>query len=78
MPGSAETFMIISLVMSLSSSSLLQEARESNAVHITKMFLQVFIVFISICSVVNVPTIINAVKQEILHHWALNVLNHRA
>ena len=53
-------------------------ARESNAVHITKMFLQVFIVFISICSVVNVPTIINAVKQEILHHWALNVLNHRA
>lgn len=31
-----------------------------------------------IYSVANVSTIRNAVKQEILHRCALNVLNHRA
>jgi hypothetical protein len=62
--------------MSLSSSSLLQEARE-RAASIAKASLQIFIVVISIF-VVNVSVYINAVKQEILHRRALNLLNRRA
>ena len=42
------------------------------------MFLQSFIVFISILIVVNFSIYINAVKREILHRRALNFLNRRA
>jgi len=61
------------LASKLSSSSLLQEAREK-AASIIKAILQIFIVFISIF-VVNVSVYINVVKQEILHRRALNFPN---
>ena len=61
--------------MSLSSSSLLQEAREK-AASIINAILQSFIVFISFLYLyVYVSVNINAVKRETLHHRALNVLN---
>jgi hypothetical protein len=64
------------LLASKSSSSLPQEAREK-AASIAKVILQIFLVLISVVlySIFNVSTIINAVKREILHRWALNVLN---